>query len=130
LQLKLNGGSEAGWNDDEPAVVEAACELAVGRFFGTEYDVRDITAFVAELAEATERDLTRDQQKTEAVIRLALGDRDVETTGITAGQKYFIRIVVVALVVGKLGLREADVDQLITGAEKIAVERGWNPPLA
>jgi hypothetical protein len=33
-------------------------------------------------------------------------------------------------VVVKLGLGEADVDQLITDAEKVAVERGWNPPLA
>jgi len=49
----------------------------------------------------------------EAVIRLALGEQDVDTAGITAGR-----------------LGEADVDQLITDAEKDAVERGWNPPLA
>jgi hypothetical protein len=33
-------------------------------------------------------------------------------------------------VVGHLKLSEADVDQLITDAEKVAVERGWDPPLA
>lgn len=130
LQPKLNGGRETGWNDDEPAVAEAACELAVGRFFGTSYDVRAITAFVALLREATGNDPKYDQLKTEAVIRLALGDRDVDTTGITAGQKYLIRLAVLTLAYGKLRLSEAEVDELVTDAEKIAVERGWNPPLA
>jgi len=131
LHPKLNGGRETGWNADEPAVVEAACELAVGRFFGTSYDVRAITAFVAELREATANDPTHDRLKTEAVIRLALGDQDVDTAGITAGQKLRIRGAVLTLALGKLGrLSEADVDQLITEAEKIAIERGWNPPLA
>lgn len=129
LKTKLNGG-KAGWNDDEPAVVQAACELAVSRFFGTSYDVRAITAFTAELREATAHDPRYDQLKTEAVIRSALGEQDVDTEGITASQKYLIRGAVVTLVYGKLRLSEADVDQLITDAEKIAVKRGWNPPLA
>lgn len=121
LHFKLNGGRETGWNDDEPAVVEVACELAVGRFFGTSYDVRAITAFVAELREVTANDPAHDQLKTKAVIRLALGDQDVDTEGITSGQKFLIRLAVLTLAAGKLGLSEADVDQLITDAEKIAV---------
>lgn len=68
LRPRLNGGDK-GWNDDEPAVAEAACELAVGRFFGSSYDVRAVTAFVAELREATGNDPAYDQLKTEAVIR-------------------------------------------------------------
>jgi hypothetical protein len=32
LAHTLNRGQK-GWNDDEPAVVEAACEMAVRRFF-------------------------------------------------------------------------------------------------
>lgn len=33
LRSTLNGGKETGWNDDEPAVIEAACELAFRLFF-------------------------------------------------------------------------------------------------
>jgi hypothetical protein len=130
LKTKTNGGNAKGWNNDEPAVIEAACELAVGRFFGAGYDVRAITEFVAVLREATAHDPTYDQLKTEAVIRAALGEKDVDLTGITPDQKYLIRAAVVTLVYGKLRLSEGDVDQLITGAEKIAFKRGWNPTLA
>jgi hypothetical protein len=130
LKTKLNGGKVKGWNDDEPAVIQATCELAVGRFFGRSYDVRAVTTFAAELREATAHDPRYDPLKTEAVIRSALGEQDVDTEGITAGQEYLIRIAVVTLVYGKLRLSEADVDQLITDAEKVAVKRGWNPPLA
>ena len=111
-------------------MVEAACELAAGRFFGSGDDVRAITACVAEMREAAADDPPLDQLKTEAVIRLALGDRDVNTEGITAGQKYVIRLLVTGFACAKLGLAEADIDQMITDAEKVAVERGWNPPLA
>lgn len=132
LRPKLNGGRQTGWNDDEPAVVQAACEAAVARFFGADYDVRDVTAFAALLRQAAGDDPNPmyDQLKNEAVIRLALGEPDVDTQGITPGQMFSIRGNVLAGVVGKLGLGEADVDQLITDAEKVAVERGWNPPLA
>ena len=130
LKNKLNGGKVKGWNDDEPAVVQAACELAVGRFFGTTYDVRAVTTFAAELYEAAAHDPRYDQLKTEAVIRSALGEQDIDTAGITPGQKYLIRGMVVTFVYGKLRLGEAELDRLITDAEKIAVKRGWNPPLA
>lgn len=130
LASKLNGGRQTGWNDDEPAVVQAACELGVGRLFGTSYDVRAVTAFVGKLREATDNDPKYDQLKTEAVIRLALGDRDVDTTGITAVEKYGIHSAALAGARAKLGLSEAEVNQLVTDAEKIAAERGFNPPLA
>jgi hypothetical protein len=53
LLSKLNGGDMAGWNEDEPAVVEAAAELLLHQFFGASYDVRAVTAFAADLHEAT-----------------------------------------------------------------------------
>jgi hypothetical protein len=123
LKDKLSGCKVKGWNDDERAVVQAACELAVGRFFGTSYDVRAVTTFAAELHEATAHDPRYDQLKTEAVVRSALGEQDVDTEGITAGQKYLIRGAVVTLVYGKLRLSEAELDRLITDAEKVAVKR-------
>lgn len=130
LKLKLNGGKETGWNDDEPAVVEAVCELAVGKLFGTGYDVRAVTAFVTQLREATAGDSPLDALETEAVIRRALGDRDVVTEGITAGQKWIIHLAAMGGAIGRLMLGEAEIDQMITDAEKITFERGWNPPLA
>ena len=46
LNPALNKG-KPGWNDDEPAVAEATCELAVREYFGGDYDVRAITSFVS-----------------------------------------------------------------------------------
>jgi hypothetical protein len=129
LNSTLNGGKE-GWNDDEPAVVEVACQLAVRRFFPADYDVRDVTAFVSELRLATGYDASLQQLKIEAVIRSALGETDVVTYDITPGQKYHMRIAVIAMVTQKLGFDEAGVDEMITEAERIAFERGWHPPLA
>ncbi len=44
LSKRLNGG-KPGWNEDEPAVAEAACELAVGRLFGVGTDEGAVVAF-------------------------------------------------------------------------------------
>src|SRR5689334_23046197 len=47
LVHKLNRG-EKGWNADEPAVVEGACQLAVRQFFGTYHHV-PIDDFVTDM---------------------------------------------------------------------------------
>ncbi len=79
LSGRLNGG-RTGWNDDEPAVVEAACELATLRFFGTDYEGESITAFVADLRRRIPDERDRfDQVELEAVIRAALNDKSVAT---------------------------------------------------
>jgi len=129
LRPTLNGG-KAGWNDDEPAVVAAACELAASRFFTEDCDVRAVADFVAELRLATANDPPLDQLKTEAVIRAALGEADVVTDGITAGQQFLMRTLVLGLLTARLQLDEAAIDKLIIDSELIALERGWHPPLA
>lgn len=130
LRSTLNGGKETGWNDDEPAVIEAACELAARRFFPEGYGVRAITTFVSELRVATGNNPPLDQLKAQAVIRSALGEADVIIGDITPAQRFNMRIAVTVLVTGKLGLEEAAIDQLIVDSERIAFERGWHPPLA
>jgi hypothetical protein len=56
LRGTLNKGL-AWWNDDEPALVEAVCELSVRQYFGYDYDVRAVTDFVVMLrAAAKEND--------------------------------------------------------------------------
>jgi hypothetical protein len=130
LRLTLNAGKKTGWNDDEPAVVEAACELVLRRLFAAPDDVRAITAFVSELRIATDDDPPLGKLKTEAVIRSALGEADVVTSNITPGQKYLTRYLVIVFAARKLDLDEAAIDRLIAESEQIALDRGWHPPLA
>jgi len=131
LTRELNGGKR-GWNYDEPAVVEAACELMVRRFFGTSYDVREITAAVSFLRTADQaKDKTpHGQLEMEAVIRSALGETDVDISGIIPPVLMEIRGAAAAYCSFKLALPESDIVQMIAEAERMAFERGWNPPLA
>jgi hypothetical protein len=129
LGRRLNGGKD-GWNDDEPAVIEAACELAVRRMFGSAYDVRAITAFVSELRGRVAGSRTPiDQLEAEAVIRAALGE-DTAISDLRRLTLLNVRGLVTARICIVLGLGEQEVNQLIVDAERIAFERGWNPPLA
>jgi hypothetical protein len=63
LKFTLNGGNATGWNDDEPAVMEAACELTARRYFGPDHDVRAVTAFVSQIYPAFEDEPRMDQLK-------------------------------------------------------------------
>ena len=130
LKSELNGGKTTGWSHDEPAVVEAACELVAARFFGRSYDAGDVTAAIAELREATGGDPQVDALRAEALILLALGEKDADVSGMTPEQKFLIRGMFLAYATARLLFRMAEVDQLITDAEKLAFDRGWNPPLA
>ena len=83
LSGQLNGG-RIGFNRDEAGVVQAACELAVRQFWGSGYDVRDITEAVTFMRKANQaRGRTPyGQLEMETVIRAALGETDVDTAGI------------------------------------------------
>jgi len=131
LRRTLNGGKE-GWNYDEPAVVEAASELAIIRFFGTDYDAYDISGAVSWMrdVELARNKTPHGQMEMEAVIRSALGEGDVDLSGIIPPVLFEIRAQVVAYVVLKLGLPEADVVRMIVQAEQMAFDRDWHPPLA
>jgi hypothetical protein len=131
LTRELNGGKK-GWNYDEPAVVQAICELMVRRFFGTNYDVREITAAVSFMraADQAQNKTPHGQLEMEAVIRSALGETDVDISGIIPPVLMEIRGAATAYCSFKLALREPDVIQMIAEAERIAFERGWNPSLA
>jgi hypothetical protein len=132
LSAKLNGG-KLGWKYDEPMVVAAACKLAVRRLWGRDYDVRDITELVTFMRNASieRRGRTKyGQLEMEAVIRAALGEADVDTSGIIPPDIFEIEGAMVAVAIRKLGLSQPEIDQLLVEAENIAFERGWNPPLA
>jgi hypothetical protein len=129
LKTSLNYG-KPGWNDDEPAVVEALCEIAVRQYFGVDYDVRAITSFVSQMRSQIHSVAPPEQLATEALIRSALGETDVATDDIKGGQKWVIQISVLTQVSLRLGWDEATVDQRIVEGERVAFERGWHPPLA
>lgn len=130
LSRKLNGGAD-GWNDDEPAVIEAACELAVRQFFGSRYEVRVITDFVTEICGRVQESQTPIKQlETEAVIRSALGERDVDISDLRRMSLLNMRTIVFVRICIKLDLDERGVDLLIAEAERVAFKRGWDPPLA
>lgn len=129
LKLRLNEGKRTGWNNDEPAVLEAACELAVRRFFGSDYSTVAVAEFVSELQMAAGAALIG-QPEAEMLIRSAYGDQDVRLKDITPGKRFQLRSAIVALAVGKLKLGEAAIDQLIFESERVAFARGWKPPLA
>lgn len=126
LASKLNGGKD-GWNYDEPAVVEAACELAVRRYFPADPDIREITAMARDMYAASKR--LPGVLEVEAVIRAALGEPGISVDDIKPPELMGIRGAVVGYLIINLKADIA-VDQLIIEAEDVAFSRGWLPPLA
>jgi hypothetical protein len=66
----------------------------------------------------------------EAVIRSALGEAEVDMTGIPRPLAYEIQMVAVGYAARMLALSEPEVVRLICEAEQIAFHHGWKPPLA
>lgn len=130
LNSRLNGG-QPGWNKDEPAVFEAACELVACRFFVPGYDAGEVSAYVSGLlARVPESRMRAGQHEVEAVVRAALGDTDVVLDGIRPAVLLNIQQIVIADLAYSMDLAEAAIDHMLSQAERVAVERGWNPPLA
>lgn len=125
----LNRG-EKGWNDDEPAVVEAACELATRQFFSTHTHV-SIADFVADTRRrigAVQSPPLREDM--EAIIRAALDSSAGVPNNIKRIELLNIRATVTANIVDILKLETTAIDQLITSAESAAESRGFSPPRA
>jgi hypothetical protein len=129
LSGRLNGG-RPGWNDDEPAVVESTCELLMGRYFGADYEVRDVTAFVSMLREASGENLGGGMIRAEALIRSALGEAEVDIQDIGSLTRLQVHIVASGIAAERLGLDERDVGQLVAEAEDLTFAKGRKPPLA
>ena len=126
---RLNGG-KPGWNDDEPAVFQAAFELALQVMFPAGADVRDITHFVADLRSRLSQGSAPGQLEAEALMRRAMGDSDVVISGISRMDAFKIYSGVTHKIVFDLHLSEPDVNRLVVDAEKLAFDRGRQPPLA
>jgi hypothetical protein len=129
LSRKLNNG-KPGWNYDEPGVVEIACQLVVRRLFPESVDVREITAFVMEMRSRIHSITPPDQLESEALIRSALGDTDVVLSDIDSGHMFGAYTMILGYASIKLTLSDDDIRNLILESERLALERGWKPPLA
>jgi hypothetical protein len=131
LVRTLNGGSATGWNDDEPAVVEAAAELVLRRFYGTGIaDAEEVTRLAsATCVSMAEVKRPLSQQHAELVIRSALGETAAGYDALSSGDRFLLQMAVTSLASIRMELDEALVDEVLREAERIAFERGYHPPL-
>jgi hypothetical protein len=132
LVRTLNGGSATGWNDDEPAVVEAAAELVLRRYFGPGEPDPDKAASLAHAVTVGLAEIKRPlgEQHADAVIRSALGAASPGFDALKPGDRHVLRGAAVSIASAMMELDEAAVDELLREAERLAFERGWHPPLA
>jgi hypothetical protein len=86
-------------------MVEAACKLAVRRFFGSGYDVREVTAAVSWMGSVNQGagKTPHGQLEMETVIRSVLGEADVDISGIIPPVLMEIRAAAFGYAVLKLG---------------------------
>jgi hypothetical protein len=127
LVRTLNGGKATGWNDDEPAVVQAATELVLSRYYSSsDQELGGLIALVNEVL--VTGNCAKDIPKAEVVIHSAVGD---DTPGIEMMRvdRYRLRALAVGLASAKLELSAADVDSVLREAERTAFEQGFHPPL-
>lgn len=130
LVRTLNGGSATGWNEDEPAVVEAAIELLLNRHFGPGSDpeaLGELIELVSAVLVADNRPL--DVPKAEALVDAALLDDACGADQVPRLDRFRLRMLVVVAAAARLNLDEADVDAALREAERVAFERGFHPPL-
>jgi hypothetical protein len=131
LMARLNGG-EPGWNRDEAGVMQAACDLAVARYFGASYDASAVTEFVSLLRQTEQAGGTarHGQREMEAVVRHALAETYVNISGINAKVAFEIHGSVTAFIAWQFGWPPPLIDALLAAAEQLASSRGWIPPPA
>lgn len=116
----------------ESAFLQAAAELAAPRYFGPDYDVRAVTSLAAESQKYTKMSKLEDLGllETEAVFRSALGEDNIDLSGIKLVDVDKMRGYLVGLIVLKQGWSETEIRDLMVEAEQLTLERGWHPPLA
>ena len=125
----LNAG-KTGWNSAEVAVVQAACEIVLRRYFKPDYDVRDVTEFARYLRQASGQDLGTGLMQAEALLRHALGETEISISDLTLDARVTMLGVAAGVAVRKLGLDSGAVNEMVMRAEEEARVLGWKVPLA
>jgi hypothetical protein len=129
LTTRLNSGNPKGWTLDEPAVVRAAFDLGMNRYFSSRDDPLEIEAFAARLKEELGgRSSTIDVGVVARQIGQSLrGEgRRADAPSVAVAQR--IHLVALKLATMKLAMTKREISSLICQAEDLARSRGWNPP--
>jgi hypothetical protein len=129
LQRQINDG-RPGWNHDEPAVVEAASELAARLLFDCSFDVRDVTKLASSLHDSQKAQAPPGVLEIEAIVRYALGESYLLVNDISPSVLLKVRTWIIAWAFLELGMGVADLEKLVRHAEQQAIERGFRPASA
>jgi len=131
LRTRLNSGNPKGWTADEPAVVRAVFDLAMGRYFDGRHDSPEVAAFAARLRErvAAERRQPFEVDVVERLIRRSLRGAGRRPDEPSLADLQNIHLGAVKLATMESGMTEPEIASLICQAEDLARSRGWNPPL-
>ena len=127
LVKKLNNGVP-GINDDEPAVVTAACELALKRLFvngHTEQQITDLVALIRSRITVAEAPA---QYEIEGVIKAALDG--VAASAVTLGRQFVIEGLLFAVACLRLALARGEISELVCRGERVAFAAGFHPQLS
>jgi hypothetical protein len=132
LVSTLNNGEAIGWNDDEPGVVVACCELGLRHCWPDAPTQAEVEALckLCEAAFAQSSAKPVSAVSIEAVIRAALNGNDDRAPGVSRGDSLRICTVLAGVLSAQANFSELQVDNLIKDAERIAFDRRWHPPLA
>jgi hypothetical protein len=115
---------------DDAAVVEQAGTLALKRYFGRDYELEAVTTFAAAVRDRWELPSGAGLMDLAAVMRVALGERDVDLSEIPAAVRAETHIFSVMAVSELCGWSETEVNHLVAKAETMTFKRGWTPHVA
>jgi hypothetical protein len=115
-----------GWSRSDIELLRACLGAFAREFFTDRYDVRQVSAFVAEMVSLFGARVP-DPLEIEAIIRAASGETDVEVDDISLLNVQMASSLAIALMVRQNSIGESDVDRLIEAGEHISAERGRRP---
>jgi hypothetical protein len=111
----------------DAAVLQQAGTLALRRYFGRDYELEAITTFAATVRNSIKLPYGADLMDLAAVMRVALGERDVDLGEIPAevqGEAHAYSLLTVSRL---CGWSETEVNSLVAKAEATTFKRGWKP---
>jgi hypothetical protein len=118
MRRNLNGG-RPGWNSDEPAVVELACQ----RFLRLLFDKEDAADSIAEFLNLVELSAAEnppiDRPKVEMLIREMIGEANADAKGIPRSPRFVLQGMMAPLAAFRLELDEGIIDLVMPGRSQI-----------
>jgi hypothetical protein len=125
-ELASRLGEKRGRDDDQLAVIRAAFDQLVRRYFGAGPDTATVTAYMSRLALAKEREPRIDLPQFEGMIRSALAGA---LPAFSTRRELQAGVTLSVLMCKELDLYPAAIDWLAVRSEQLAFDQGRNPPL-